>query len=147
MSMLKDTNKIYKYDIPVGVRWWNRSLRAKPEGNHPPERIHSIMLPPFGCHVCFIIPNNLPSQLVGYFTFFSKLRHLRMLCSLSLFPTLLLMAAFCSGRDLRMSYNNRIYCCWNHVHVWCSHCWGRRCHHCLVSTTALNAKPQLANHA
>ena len=94
MSMLKNTNNIQIW-LPSGGEVMERmpsgglfSPRAKPEGSYPPEGIHSIMLPPFRCNICFIIPNNLPSQLGRCFTFFSKLRHLRMLCSLLLFPTI-----------------------------------------------------------
>ena len=34
-----------------------------PEGNHHPEGIPSIMLPPLGCHICFIILNKTSQWL------------------------------------------------------------------------------------
>ena len=54
---------LYKYDIPLGIPWWNVSRgrmvfpRAKPEGKPSSRGRYSIMVSPVGCYICFIIPN------------------------------------------------------------------------------------------
>ena len=40
---------------------------------------------------------------------------------------------------IRTSYNNRISYCWKHMHVWRSHCWGRRLFSIITSFPTMGA--------
>ena len=41
--------------------------RAKPEVSYPHKGIHSIRLPPLGCHISFIIPNKPHNDKISKF--------------------------------------------------------------------------------